>query len=199
MGYEDAIHFFAKDLLLKNVEVPKIKKGRSEGHFNTLAKSIVYQQLSGKAAQTIYNRLLDKCGGKITPENLSRLSEKSYKSVGVSRQKASYLKDLSLKILSKEVNTRRHNRMKDDDIIAELTTVRGIGKWTAQMFLMFSLGREDVFPTGDLGIRKGFMRLLSLDKEPSEAHMETTSERWKPYRTYLSLILWRELDTTNVW
>jgi len=160
--------------------------------FETLCSSIVNQQLSNKAAATIFVRfkaLFPK--GKITPEKLSKMTSQKLRTVGISNQKANYLRDLTAKVLSKEVGLEKFAELPDEKIIEELTLVKGIGRWTAEMFLMFALGREDVFSYGDLILRKSFQKIYALKKEPTLAEVEKITIKWSPYRTYASRILWR--------
>ncbi|MEX2007312.1 MAG: DNA-3-methyladenine glycosylase [Candidatus Levyibacteriota bacterium] len=160
--------------------------------FTTLCSSIVSQQLSNKAAETIFGRfkaLFPK--GKITPDKLAKMTPQKLRTAGVSNQKANYLRDLAAKVNSKEVELEKFASLTDEVIIEELTLVKGIGRWTAEMFLMFALGREDVFSYGDLILRKSFQKLYGFEKEPTAEEVEKITIKWSPYRTYASRILWR--------
>jgi DNA-3-methyladenine glycosylase II len=166
-------------------------------HFTAIARSIVFQQLSGKAASTIYNRfaaLFDED----TPvaHQLIALSDEQLRAVGLSRQKIGYLRDLATRVHTGEVPIDKLHELSDDDIIAALTSVKGIGRWTAQMFLMFRLGRPDVLPDLDLGIQKGIQRAYRMRKLPTPKRVLEVGAKWAPHRTIASWYLWRSLDAT---
>jgi 3-methyladenine DNA glycosylase/8-oxoguanine DNA glycosylase len=169
---------------------------RSEGsHFDALARSIVSQQLSVKAASTIHGRfrtVYDGAGG--TPNVVARIPEKRLREVGLSWQKISYIRDLARRVTSGELELDRIEEMPDDELVARLTAVKGIGTWTAQMFLMFRLGRPDVLPVLDLGIQKAIQRAYGLRKRPAARQMERIGRAWAPYRTIACWYLWRSLD-----
>lgn len=168
---------------------------RAEGtHFAHLARAIVYQQLSGKAAATIHGRVVATCGGELTPASLLAASDEALRAAGLSRQKLAYLKDLAARSASGELPVERLHELPDDEVIAALRAVKGCGLWTAQMFLMFRLGRPDVFPVHDLGIRKAVQKLFRLRALPPPAKMEKLAEPWRPYRTTASWYLWRSLE-----
>ena len=162
-------------------------------YFNVLVVSIVYQQISSAAASAIYGRLKKACG-KVTPKKVSALSNAKMRRVGLSRQKISYMNDLAKKFMKKEINPRKFHAQSDEEVLNELISIRGIGRWTAEMFLMFSLGREDVFPADDLGIRRAISRIYGL-RDVSTKKLDAFSQRWSPYRTYASLYLWKSGDT----
>ena len=170
-----------------------IKKSSKSEYFRDLFESIVNQQLSGKAASTIFGRILKLCKGKITPEVIIKISEEKFREAGLSHQKIKYIKDLADKIQKKEINLERIDSLPDEEIITELVRVKGIGRWTAEMFLMFSLARPDVFPVDDLGIKKGFEKVTGkkFDKEKSA---NFALKNWSPYRTVASWYLWRSLE-----
>jgi DNA-3-methyladenine glycosylase II len=169
---------------------------RAEGtHFAAVARSIVYQQLSGKAAATIYARfsaLFDD--GIPNAAQLVALPEETLRSVGLSRQKAAYLRDLARRVHDGELPIETLHELGDDEIIAALTSIKGIGRWTAQMFLMFRLGRPDVLPDLDLGIQKGLQRAYRLRKRPTPRRVLEIGAKWAPYRTVAAWYLWRLLD-----
>ncbi len=171
---------------------------RGEGsHFTAVTRAIVYQQLSGKAAATIYGRfaqLFDD--GEPVAHALLALSEEHLRGVGLSRQKTSYLRDLATAAHSDTVAIERLHELSDDEIIAALTSVKGVGRWTAQMFLMFRLGRLDVLPDLDLGIQKGIQRAYRMRKMPAPKKVLEVGRKWAPYRTIASWYLWRSLDAT---
>ncbi len=166
-------------------------KIKNEDLFISLCSSIVNQQLSGKAAATIFGRfkkLFPK--EKITSGKLEKMSAEKLRSAGLSYQKINYLKDLSHKINSKEIILEDFKKLKDEEIVENLILIKGIGKWTAEMFLMFALGREDVFSYGDLILRKSFQKLYGLSKEPTVEQAEKVVKNWSPYKTYASRVLW---------
>jgi DNA-3-methyladenine glycosylase II len=164
-------------------------------HFTAISRSIVFQQLSGKAASTIYGRFAALFADE-TPvaSALLALSEDQLRSVGLSRQKIGYLRDLATRVQAGEIPIDTLHELSDDEIIAALTSVKGIGRWTAQMFLMFRLGRPDVLPDLDLGIQKGIQRAYSMRKLPSPKRVLEVGAKWAPYRTVASWYLWRSLD-----
>jgi 3-methyladenine DNA glycosylase/8-oxoguanine DNA glycosylase len=161
--------------------------------FEALAESIVYQQISGKAAQSILARLRANVG--LTPRAILEAPLRKLRQSGVSQGKAAALRDLARRTLDGTVPSMRDmRRLHDEEIIERLVQVRGIGRWTAQMLLMFRLGRPDVLPVTDYGIRKGFGRVYRTRELPPPAKIETHGERWRPYRTVASWYLWRVLE-----
>jgi len=174
--------------------------GRFGDHYGALVRSIVGQQLSTRSAQAIYGRLTDRFGGRTpTPvEVLEDDPDELRESVGLSHAKTAYLRSLAEHVLDGSLDLEHVDRLPDEEVIAALTAVRGIGPWSADMFLIFRLGRPDVLPVGDLGIRRAFMLHYGLPKLPSAAEMERIAEPWRPYRTLASLYLWRSLRATPV-
>jgi len=165
-------------------------------HFDAVARSIVFQQLSGKAAGTIHGRFQGLYGGRTPlPAELAATSDEQLRAVGLSRQKSAYLKDLGARVASGEVPIETLHELTDDEVIAALTQVKGIGRWTAQMFMMFRLGRPDVLPDLDLGVQKGIQRAYRLRKLPTPDRVQKIGAKWAPYRTVASWYLWRLLDT----
>ena len=164
--------------------------------FESLVQSIVYQQLSGKAAKTIFQRFLKlfKKGRFPKPDEVLKVPSIKLRSAGLSNQKTSYILDLARKFSNGEIAHDQFHVMSDEEIIEHITKVKGIGVWTAQMFLMFSLNRPDVLPTGDLGIQKGFKKLFGLKQLPSPKRMEKLAENWRGHRTVASLYLWKIVD-----
>jgi DNA-3-methyladenine glycosylase II len=164
-------------------------------HFTAVTRSIVFQQLSGKAASTIYGRFAALFPDE-TPvaDRLLEFSEEQLRAVGLSRQKIGYLRDLATRVGAGEVPIDTLHELSDDEIIAALTSVKGIGRWTAQMFLMFRLGRPDVLPDLDLGIQKGIQRAYHMRKLPTPKRVLQVGAKWAPYRTIASWYLWRSLD-----
>ena len=162
--------------------------------FEALARSIVYQQLSGKAAATIYGRVEVLFGGSVHPAGFGTLTDEQLRGCGLSRQKLSYLRDFARRVVAGELPIDALADLSDDDVIGHLTSVKGVGKWTAQMFLMFRLGRADILPELDLGIRKGIQRAYRLRKLPAPERVQKIGARWAPYRTIASWYLWRSLE-----
>ena len=166
-------------------------------YYGALVESIVFQQLAGKAAEAILRRFKGLYKGKLpTPRQFLRAEESFIRNAGISPQKYSYIKDLCLKLEDGLVELDSLKDKPDDEVIAELTKVRGIGRWTAEMFLMFSLGRPDVFAMDDLGLRNAVIKAYKLRKPPSKDKLASISVKWKPYRSIASLYLWRYKDTT---
>ena len=164
-------------------------------HFAMLARAIVFQQLSTKAATTIYNRLLERMpAGQPTPEALVALSDEQLRLAGISRQKAGYLRDLSAKVAAGTVPLQAVDALPDEEVIAALTQIKGIGRWTAEMFLIFRLQRPDVLPVGDLGIVNAIHKAYGLRKKPTPDRMRKLGEAWRPYRSIASWYLWRSLE-----
>jgi DNA-3-methyladenine glycosylase II len=167
----------------------------TEPIFESLARSIVYQQLSGKAAATIFGRFLSASGGTpLTPKKVLRLSFEEMRALGLSTQKATYVRDLAEKTAAKEVVFEKFQSMTNDEIMASLTQVKGIGVWTVQMFLMFSLRRPDVLPCGDLGIRNAVQKAYGLESPATVTQIEQIGTTWRPYCTIASWYLWRSLE-----
>ena len=167
-------------------------------HFDAVARSIVFQQLSGKAAGTIHGRFQGLYGGRTPlPAELATTSDEQLRAVGLSRQKSAYLKDLGARVTSGELPIETLHELTDEEIITALTQVKGIGRWTAQMFLMFRLSRLDVLPDLDLGVQKGIQRAYRLRKLPTPERVKKIGGKWAPYRTVASWYLWRLVDTVT--
>jgi len=163
--------------------------------FRMLAGSIISQQISTGAARSIKRKLDELLGsGGLTPANLSRHSPEELRVAGVSPQKAKYLLDLADKVHEAEINLQHIGRYSDDKIIEQLTTVKGIGRWTAQMFLIFALGRPDVFPHDDLGVRSAIRKRYGLDELPDLQTSKAIASKWRPYASIASWYCWRSLD-----
>ena len=194
----------------------RMQFGRPE--FHSLAEAIVYQQLNGKAAETIFKRFAALAGEPLTPESILKLSDEQMRGAGLSKQKSTYLKDLAAKTASGLVDFARLPDLPDAEVVEHLTQVKGIGVWTAQMFLMFTLKRENVLPTGDFGVRMAIYKHY-LDrprakaakksaatiknrkrkiKLPSPEQMEKIAKRWEPYRSMACWYLWKSLDTKTL-
>ena len=165
-------------------------------HFAMLVRAIVFQQLSTKAATTIHNRLIECLPGKAaTPQGLAQVTESQLRAAGISRQKAGYLRDLGLKVAGGALPLDAVDAMTDEQVIEALTQVKGIGRWTAEMFLIFRLQRPDVLPLGDLGIVTAIQKAYRLRKKPTPDRMRKLGEAWRPYRSVAIWYLWREFDT----
>ncbi|MBJ7353208.1 MAG: DNA-3-methyladenine glycosylase 2 family protein [Thermoleophilaceae bacterium] len=171
---------------------------RPDDHYGSLLRTITGQQLSVKAAAKIYQRVLDFFGGEVpTPQQILDADPDELKAAGgLSRAKTNYLRSLAEHVISGELELHRLNELPDDEVIAELVAVKGLGVWSAHMFLIFHLSREDVLPTGDLGIRKAMMIEYGLDELPSHPEMVELAEPWRPYRTLACLYLWASIDAT---
>ncbi|RPI08635.1 MAG: DNA-3-methyladenine glycosylase 2 family protein [Acidobacteriales bacterium] len=166
-----------------------------EPGFETLVKSIVWQQLSGKAAATIYGRFKAAAGdGKLTPESVLALTPARMRALGLSRQKIAYIRDIARRTRSGEADFNALRRVPDDEVIEVLTRLKGVGVWTAHMFLIFALRRKDVMPSGDLGVRAAVKKAYGLDQMPTPAEVEQIGEKWRPYRTIASWYLWLSLE-----
>ena len=171
------------------------RRGRPTDPYGMLIRSIVGQQLSTKAAASIYGRLTELWGGRTpTPQELLDSDPEAIRAAGLSRPKVAYLRSLAEHVISGELELDRLEELSDDDIIAELTAVKGLGVWTAHMFLVFFLSRPDVLPVGDLGLRRAFETVYELPSIPAAEEMERLAEPWRPYRTLGSLYLWHSLD-----
>jgi DNA-3-methyladenine glycosylase II len=162
--------------------------------FHSLAEAIVYQQLNGKAAVTIFKRFAALAGEPLTPEGILKLSDEQLRSVGLSKQKSAYLKDLAAKTHEGLLDFSKLPEMPDEEVIEHLTQVKGIGVWTAQMFLMFTLKRENVLPTGDYGVQAAIKKHYRKRKLPKPHVMEKIAKCWEPYRSVACWYLWRSLD-----
>jgi len=177
---------------------PKPDIGREGGAFEALCRAIVYQQLSGKAAGTIHDRFLRLFPKNVpTPKLLLRKTREQLRACGLSNQKTDYLYDLARKFSDGFITPEKFPAMSDEEIREHLVAVKGIGVWTADMFLIFTLGRCDVLPTLDLGIKKGFMRHFNLRAMPDHKKMEKLAEGWHPYCSIASWYLWRLADEGN--
>lgn len=165
-----------------------------EPTFHSVAEAIIYQQLNGKAAVTIFKRFTDLAGTPLTPEGILKLSDEQLRSVGLSKQKSSYVRDLAEKAKTGLLDFSKLAEQSDDEVIKHLTQVKGVGVWTAHMFLMFTLRRPDVLPTGDYGIQAAMKKHYRKRKLPKPKDMEKIAKCWSPYRSVACWYLWRSLD-----
>lgn len=178
----------------------RLEINRVQSPFAALAESIVYQQLTGKAAATIHGRLVGLCRPRrrLRPEDIVQFSEEQMRGAGLSRAKTAALKDLAGKTLDGVVPTMaRLQQMEDEAIIERLTSIRGIGRWTVEMLLIFRLGRPDILPVTDYGVQKGFKLAFSKRKLPKPAQLGQYGKRWAPYRSVAAWYLWRAVDTAG--
>jgi len=191
-------HFAGADpkilAVLKSVDLSKwFEKRHSDDHFFNLTREIVSQQLAGKAASAIFARFEKLIGSKFTPEHVLKFSDQAFRDVGLSWAKAKYIKDLAAKVKEGTIKLTSLAELADEEVITELTKVKGIGRWTAEMFLLFTLHRENIFSHGDLGLRNGIAKLYGL-KKPSETAIKRIVSRWSPFKSYGSIALWHHLD-----
>ena len=171
------------------------RRGRPADPYGALLRSIVGQQLSTKAARSIFGRLTEMFGGRApTPEELLAADPEEVRGVGLSRPKVAYLRDLAERIVDGDLDVDRLGELEDEEVAEQLTAVKGLGQWTVDMFLIFHLGRPDVLPVGDLGIRRAVEREYGLAGEPDAAEMERIAAPWRPQRSLACLYLWRSLD-----
>lgn len=191
-----AITFLKQDpKLVKIIErVGSYQIKKRNNHFATLVESIISQQLASSAAEAIFHRFKKLYPSFPKPIHILKTKDSKLRSVGLSKMKVEYLKDLARKIEDGQLEIKSLSKMTDDKIIEELTQVKGIGIWTAQMFLIFSCGRFDVLPTGDLGLRKGVQMAFSLPELPTPKQVEEIGIRWKPYRSVATWYLWKSLQ-----
>ena len=180
----------------KKAGPPDLRRGRARStHFAELARAICFQQLAGPAARTIHGRFAALFDGKPTPEGVLAMPVDRLRGAGLSGSKTASIRDLAQKVVDGEVHLDRIGRLTDDQIVEELTRVRGIGRWTAEMFLMFQLGRLDVWPVDDLGVRKGYARLYGLREMPAPKELELLGDPFRPYRSIAAWYCWRAADT----
>ena len=192
-------HLKKADLVLERI-IERVGPNRfgargAGSHLDALVRSIVGQQLSTSAATTIHGRLLVLVGeANPLPEDWLALNDPDMRAAGLSRQKIAYIRDLARHVKDGELPMDRLHLMSDDEVIEALTAVKGIGVWTAQMFLMFRLGRPDILPVLDLGIRNAFRRAYKLRKDPTAKRMQALAKSWAPYRSVASWYLWQSLE-----
>ncbi|MDQ3867977.1 MAG: DNA-3-methyladenine glycosylase [Thermoproteota archaeon] len=195
----DPINYLCQtDFRLGNIirSIGKYSIKTTNDPFQSLIQSIIFQQLAGRAASVIYGRFLDYYSNiSPGPEQILSTPDHILKdNVGLSSKKIEYLKDLSTRIIDRRLNLVLISEMTDEEIVSQLMQVKGIGRWTAEMFLIFCLGRKDIFPVGDLGVRKAIQRLYSLPELPSPSTMLDIAQSWKPYRSIATWYLWKSLS-----
>ena len=182
--------------IIERVGPCRIEYGPPE--FHSLAEAIIYQQLNGKAAVTIFNRFADLAGKPLTPEGIVKLTDQQMRSVGLSKQKTSYLRDMAERAMNGQLDFSKLHQHSDEEVIEHLTQVKGVGVWTAQMFLMFTLKRPNVLPTGDFGVQMAIKKHYKKRKMPKPALMEKIAKPWEPYRSIACWYLWKSLDIKTV-
>jgi len=196
---DQSIQYLLKDDKLKDLinkhPVPEFLY--NDNYFEALSKSIIYQQLSGKVAKIIYTRFLDLFKNQIPkPNQYLKISNLDLRKIGLSKQKINYIKNLSLFFVDNNIS--QFKKMSVQEISSELISIKGVGQWTIDMFMMFTLCRPDILPVGDLGIKKAFKYLYDLRELPSEKFMIEKSNNWRPYRTIASCYLWKIIDNGDV-
>ena len=191
------VHLKKSDPVLSGVieRVGPFRIEYREPVFETLVRSIVYQQLSGRVASVIFGRLVDLVPKKkLTPKAILKLRPQQMRRAGLSKQKTAYIRDLAKKAADGLVDFQVIPSLSDEEVIEALTQIKGVGVWTAHMFLIFALRRPNILPTGDLGIRMAIQKAYQLEELPRHEHMEAISEPWHPYRSVATWYLWRSLD-----
>jgi DNA-3-methyladenine glycosylase II len=190
------IHLKRTDPVLASIikKVGPYRIDYREPTFANLVRSIVYQQLSGRVAIVIFNRLVEAAGSPLTPARILKLTPEKLRAIGLSRQKSSYILDLARHTKAGSIAFETIHELTDDAVIEHLTTVKGIGVWTAHMFLIFALRRNDVLPTGDLGVRMAIRKAYNLAELPKPAEIEALAQAWRPYCSVAAWYLWRSLD-----
>jgi DNA-3-methyladenine glycosylase II len=182
--------------LIKRVGRCRLQDSRTHDPFNSLVRAIMSQQLSGKAADTIHGRVIALAGGvqQMTPARMLELEVTALRGAGVSRPKISYLRDLAERVQDGRLDLHALEHQHDEAVVVAITSVKGLGRWSAEMFLMFRLNRPDVFPVGDLGIVKGVQKLFGMKGRPAPRTMMRLAEPWRPYRSVAAWYLWRLLE-----
>jgi len=197
MSHKEATKFLKKDPKLAKIinQVGDYNVKITKNRYQSLVEAIIAQQLSGSAAESILKKFKKLSKSKFPkPFEVIKLPDSKIRSVGLSKMKIMYIKDLSKKIQTKQLNMRKISTKSDEYVVEHLTNVKGIGRWTAEMFLIFSLGRLDVLPVGDLGLKKGIQLMYSLKELPNEKEIERIAESWRPYRTVATWYLWKSLQ-----
>ncbi len=194
--WKDADKFLAKDkylrILVKKHGPCTLKPISKRKYFEDLVDAIIQQQLSLAAAATIFKRVKVALGGEVVPDKILRKRDETLRKCGLSYSKVSFLKDLSIRVKEKELKLAQLPKLSDEKVMDELIKVKGIGRWTAEMFLMFALARPDIFPVDDMGLQNAFKKLTNKNMKPER--MEKFALRWEPYRTIASWYIWRSLE-----
>lgn len=196
MAIPEGIGLLKRDPILGKIidAVGEYSLRRRNHHFAVLVESIISQQLATSAAEAIFKRFRDLYPKFPNASQILATKKSKLRSVGLSSMKAEYLKDLARNVENGRLNIRLLSKMSDENVIEHLTQVKGIGRWTAEMFLIFSLGRPDVLPAHDLGLRKGVQMAFSLRELPKPKQVEELGERWRPYRSIATWYLWKSLE-----
>jgi DNA-3-methyladenine glycosylase II len=186
----------ADPVMAKVIKRVKLKPIKVRGdYFYSLVRAIINQQLSGKAAETILKRFIGLFGGKFpNTKAVLKMSDRKLRQAGLSFQKISYIKHLARAVHSGSLDFKKIQRMADEEVIASLTEVKGIGRWTAEMFLMFSLNRPNVFSSGDLGLKNGLKKLYNIDAKRHRIKLQKLLDSWHPHKTAASRLLWAGLE-----
>ncbi len=199
--HKQIIHHFKKNdpilysVIEKNISFQELEVSRSNNYFHSLCREIIGQQLASKAAHKIFERFLALFPKKkVTPEYTLTIPEQKIRDAGPAWSKVRFIKGLAQKIVAKEIDLKKLDGLENELVYNELRKIKGIGPWTTEMFLMFAMGREDVFSHGDYGLRKAIKLLYKFKKEPTQKQVEKIVQKWSPYRTYGCLILWEILD-----
>ena len=190
-------HFKKVDPVLYEIarEIDLADLVKPEDFFVDLVDSITSQQLSGKAAATIFGRLKELYpNGKITPEQTIKMDTEKIRGAGLSYSKIKYIKGIAQAVIDKEIDLNKLDKLSDEEVINELVKLKGVGVWTAEMFLMFTLLRQDIFSAGDLGLQNAMIKLYKLEDKPTKEKLLEISSRWSPYRTMASRVLWKSLE-----
>jgi DNA-3-methyladenine glycosylase II len=182
--------------IIERIGPCKMEYGPPE--FHSLAEAIIYQQLNGKAAVTIFKRFRDLAGYPLTPAGILKLTPEQMRAVGLSKQKSSYLFDMAQRAQRGELDFSRLGDMSDDEVIKHLTQVKGVGVWTAHMFLMFTLRRPNILPVGDFGVQMAIKKHYKKRKLPKPKDMEKIARAWEPYRSIACWYLWKSIDVKTI-
>ena len=197
MSHNEAIEFLKKDPKLVKIinQVGDYNLKITKNRYQALVEAIIAQQLSGSAAESILNKFKKLYKSKFPkPIDVIKTSDSKLRLAGLSKMKILYIKDLSKKIETNQLNIKKISTQNDENVIEQLINVKGIGRWTAEMFLIFSLGRLDILPVGDLGLKKGIQLMYSFNELPNEKDIEQLAESWRPYRTIATWYLWKSLQ-----
>ncbi|MBT4177691.1 MAG: DNA-3-methyladenine glycosylase 2 family protein [Candidatus Marinimicrobia bacterium] len=205
-GFEvsEALQFLKnvdKEIIPLFEQLTLTKLSREYDYFHSLTRAIIYQQLSGKAAKTISDRFIALYHGKDypSPKDVFDTEHEILRSVGLSNAKSHYVKNIAQAFMGCAIDAENIDNLEDEKIIQQLTSIKGVGPWTAEMFLIFTLNRPDVFPLGDLGVQKGFQQFFKLPDLPKPNEMEKRAEKWRPFRTIMSLYFWKVVDGPFEW
>ncbi|NND86061.1 MAG: DNA-3-methyladenine glycosylase 2 family protein [Nitrosopumilus sp.] len=199
MEFDKAITVLEKDPKMRKIisDVGQCKIRVIRNKYEALVEAIITQQISDAAGKVIAKRFRDLFGKFPRPIDVINMSNSDLCSSGISRMKSEYIKDISDKIESKQLNFRQIEQKNDEDVISELTKIRGVGRWTAEMFLIFGLGRMDILPLGDLGLRRGIQTMYSMSEEPDDETILRIAKKWVPYRTVATWYIWRGVKNFN--